>query len=74
VLRNALAKSGRCGKCRRAVTFYSDASLHGRPKRGSYPILSWHTESRDFELTDAAYRCPSCDEMKMRFIDVGCWD
>ena len=74
VLADVLAKRPRCGACKHAVTIFTDASLHSRPEAGSPPIFSWNTHAGEFVLPNAAYRCPDCHELKMRFFEAGCWD
>jgi hypothetical protein len=74
VLCNTLAKRARCGRCKRAVSFYTDASMHGAPKRNSTPVFEWHLDDGDLVLPNSAYRCPACDAMKMRFAFAGSWD
>ena len=77
VLADYLAKVPKCPKCKSKPTFYDDVCLRSEsPGRENGPLFEWHMDwiGKTFRLPDAAYLCPRCLEMKMRFVDVGCFD
>ncbi len=76
---NYLEGEQRCPECGGEVTFYNDPSLQDRTGFDSekpHNIFEWSIRLSDecFVLPDVAYLCPRCNEKKMRFTQIGCWD
>jgi len=73
---NLLARPQRCSGCGgERIAPYDDPSLAGEAGRSS--VFDWNVESeigRTARLTDGAYRCPKCGELRLRFHAEGFWD
>jgi len=77
VMVNLLADEPRCPECNAPDPIpYDDPGLSDFP--GDDVIASWNMEDRlgrDLILTNGKYKCPSCGNMSLEFIEYGlCWD
>jgi ribosomal protein L37AE/L43A len=74
LVKNYNKKFSKCPKCRKKVFFYGDPQLENELQGGG-PLPEWNMpEDYNFILSGTEYYCPQCREIKMKFIDVGCWD
>jgi hypothetical protein len=63
---NLLAAEDCCPSCgSRDTKRYDEPSLREASKGSS--IASWNYGQQELEITDAEYRCPSCDGLSLRF-------
>lgn len=79
VVANYLDKVSKCPKCGGMILFYDDPSLRVSNMKDipdERDVFYWSLPEREgeFRLVDTLYYCPKCNEMKMKFVDVGCWD
>jgi len=76
--RDYLKSPAKCPKCRRKVKFYNDPELQSSSEEVNegYNLFEWHMgdSGKDFFLPDISYLCPVCGQMKMKFLNCGCWD
>jgi hypothetical protein len=63
----------RCPKCWRKITFYSDPKVQKQEFK-SYERYNLNGEKKTFRLPDTHYYCPECNEMTLKFVDIGNWD
>ncbi|HMR66390.1 MAG TPA: hypothetical protein PKE64_20450 [Anaerolineae bacterium] len=73
---NWLDKDVPCPACGGEIRFYDDPALRSRSNvvtQPGSPVFSWNARG-GFTLPDNRYYCPDCQEMRMRFDNIGCWD
>jgi hypothetical protein len=71
---NYLSKQPKCNKCEGKMTLYDNPLLSRNQKNIGTPVFEWHHKSKIFLLFDADYKCPSCDQFRLAFVDIGLWD
>jgi hypothetical protein len=71
---NYLAISSNCGKCEEKMNIYDNPLLSRNQKNTGTPVFEWHHNTNIFLLFDADYKCPSCGQFRLAFIDIGLWD
>lgn len=56
------------------VLSYESAELRGDAHE--HEVFSWYAGQlqRPLRLSDGFYFCPTCQQMQLRFREVGCWD
>lgn len=86
LVENYLKHDSRCPHCGEKILFYNDPGLFkgNLTKDRTNYLFHWrlpdnfdsiHPENNNFFcLPKTNYTCPQCGKMKMKFIDVGCWD
>ena len=65
-----------CIDCGSKITPYNDPSLQLNPEmNGNKFAISWlvNDEKGRFILPPTRYRCPECGNLKMNFVNCGCW-
>ena len=74
---NYLEHEPYCIDCGSHIVFYNDPSLQLEPKMGNHKFaISWliNTRKDRFILPPTRYKCPDCGQLKMRFVNCGCWE
>jgi hypothetical protein len=74
---NYLQDAPHCINCGSQVAFYNDPLLQLEPDMSKYKFaISWlvNTEKGRFILPPTKFKCPGCGNMKMTFVNCGCWD
>jgi hypothetical protein len=73
VVLNALNEKHSCSNCKSVyVMSYDDATM--RANKSNNSIFGWNVNEKSFKLTDDYYFCPKCQELKLKFTQVGNWD
>ena len=74
---NYLGNDPCCINCGSEVAYYNDPSLQLDPAmNGKKFAISWlvNADKGRFILPPTQYKCPDCGNMRMRFVNQGCWE
>jgi hypothetical protein len=74
---NYLDNDSCCIDCGSEITPYNDPSLQLNPEmNGNKFAISWlvNADKGRFILPPTQYKCPKCGNMKLHFVNCGCWD
>jgi hypothetical protein len=74
---NLIDFSENCLACSSEVAYYNDPSLQLEPAmNGNKFAISWlvNADKGRFILPPTHYKCPDCGNMRMKFVNRGCWE